>query len=238
MIKLIRKIFNPFGCDLVRYPHFEDKSFVDLLHRLEIDSLFDIGANVGQFAEEMRKHGYTKKIISFEPLNEAFCVLKNKAKDDNWIACHSAIGNEDGKIEINISKNLVSSSILEIQNTHINAVPDSFVLMKESVPIYKIDSIIDKYAQDKLNIFVKIDTQGFEKNVIDGALLSLSRIQGFIMELSFITLYKGETLFFDMVTYMDTLGYDMWQIIPGFYDKKTQRVLQADVVFVKKMKNK
>ena len=89
-----------------------------------------------------------------------------------------------------------------------------------------------------MNIFVKIDTQGFEKNVIDGALLSLSRIQGFIMELSFITLYKGETLFFDMVTYMDTLGYDMWQIIPGFYDKKTQRVLQADVVFVKKMKNK
>lgn len=234
MIKLIREMLNRCGFDLIRFPHLYDKRFVDLLCRLGIDVLFDVGANKGQFGLALRSYGYKNKIVSFEPLTEAYNVLLQRVKDSNWCICNSAIGNEDGQIEINVSENLVSSSILEMQKTHLDACPSSSFCKKEIVPICKIDSVFDKYVDKSSKVFIKIDTQGFEKNVIEGSLQSLPRIEGFIMELSFVTLYKGETLFFDMVSYMASLGYELWQIIPGFYDKNSQRILQSDVVFVRK----
>lgn len=208
MIDIIRKMLNLLGIDFVRFPHLYDKRFVDLLSRLGIDVLFDVGANKGQFGFALRKYGYKNKIISFEPLTEAYGVLEQRVKDPNWCICHSAIGCEDGEIEINVSENLVSSSILEMRKTHLGACPNSLFYKKENVPIYKIDSLFDKYVDKSSKVFIKIDTQGFEKNVIDGALQSLPRIEG-LMELSFVSLYKGETLFFDMVPYMASLGYEL-----------------------------
>ena len=234
MIHLIRKILNPLNCDLVRYPHHEDKRFIQLLLRLNIDTLFDIGANVGQFASEMRSFGYKKAIVSFEPLDEAFKELKKKSSNDvRWTVCHSAVGNDDGEIEINVSRDSVCSSILEREKILDKTHPMSVFYKKEKVSICKIDSVIDKYIESNSNVFVKIDTQGFEKNVIDGAQNSISSIKGFIMELSFVSLYKSETLFMDMIPFMKSIGYELWQIIPVAFDNSNQRIVQANIVFVK-----
>lgn len=235
MIHLIKKAINPLGCDLVRFPHREDRRFIQLLSKLNIDTLFDVGANIGQFSENIRRYGYKNKIISFEPLSEAFEVLKKKTKNDKlWNICNTAIGDIDDTIEINVSKNLQSSSFLPMKEAHLKAAPYSQYYKKEKVKIARIDTIINEYINKQSNLFVKIDTQGFEKKVIEGAQLSLPQIKGFIMELSLIPLYDGETLFIDMISYMESLQYEMWQIEPGFYDENKQKLLQADVVFVSK----
>ncbi|MEY8611542.1 FkbM family methyltransferase [Parabacteroides segnis] len=235
MIHLIKKAINPFGCDLVKFPHREDRRFIQLLSQLNIDTLFDVGANIGQFSENIRRYGYKNKIVSFEPLSEAFGVLQKKSKNDKlWNICNSAIGDIDDMVEINVSQNLQSSSILPMKDTHLKAAPYSRYYKKEKVKISRIDTIINNYADKQSNLFVKIDTQGFEKKVIEGAILSLPQIKGFIMELSFVPLYDGETLFLDMISYMESLQFEMWQIEPGFYDENKQRLLQADVVFVSK----
>lgn len=236
MITLIKKTLNVFGCDLVRYPYRQEQFFLKLLSRLEIDTLFDIGANVGQFATSIHKHGYKNKIISFEPLEEAFADLERKAKNKGyWEVCHSAIGATDGKVEINVSQNLVSSSILPITEASTKVASETKYYKKEVVTIQRLDSVFFKYVTDKnSNVFVKIDTQGYEKEVIEGAIECLPYIKGFIMELSFVTLYEGETLFSNMISIMESLGYEIWQILPGFMDDKVQHMLQADVVFLKK----
>ena len=236
MITIIKSVLKSLGCDIVKFPYREDRFFIQLLSRLEIDTLFDIGANIGQFATTVRKNGYQNKIISFEPLSEAYTKLSNTSKNQkNWDIYNSAIGANDGEIEINVSENLVSSSILPITSTSVEIASETKYYKKEIVSIHRLDTVFNKYVTNKeLNVFVKIDTQGYEKAVIEGASQCLPFIKGFIMELSFVTLYEGETLFHDMVLYMKSLGFEIWRIQPGFTDPNTQQMLQADVIFIKK----
>ena len=102
-----------------------------------IELIFDIGANVGKFSALVRRNGYKKKIVSFEPITEAHQqLLMNSAKDKNWFVHERcAIGNKNGEIEINVSGNSQSSSILPMLATHSNAAPDSKYFKTEKTKI-------------------------------------------------------------------------------------------------------
>ena len=161
-------------------------------------------------------------------------LLKNIAKDDLWIAHdRCAIGSYDGMIIINVAGNSVSSSILPMMQSHIDAAPNSNFFAHEEVSIFKLDSIANNYIQSNQKIFLKIDTQGYEWNVLDGASESFDKVQGVLLELSFIYLYEGQHLWLDMVNRMESLGFKLWTLIPGFSDLKTGRTLQADAIFVR-----
>ncbi|EED36447.1 conserved hypothetical protein [Luminiphilus syltensis NOR5-1B] len=83
------------------------------MNQVRIDTVFDIGVNIGQFAQELRSVGFFGKIISFDPLTTAHAQLTiAAARDQEWLVYpRSAVGNEDGEIEINIAGNSVSSSV-------------------------------------------------------------------------------------------------------------------------------
>ncbi len=205
---------------------------VKLLNHFNIQTILDIGANTGQFAYYTREFGYKNKIISFEPQTDAYNILKKFAKNDpDWQTVNSAIGNMDGEIEINISSNSQSSSILDIMPAHLKSAPESFYEKKEDVGIHKLDTVIGDYVDDLEKTYLKIDTQGYEKNVLDGAKESLEKIKGLQLELSFVELYKGETLITDMLNLINEMGFTMFSLEPGFYDKKTGRLLQVDGIF-------
>jgi len=82
-----------------------------------IDLVLDIGANEGQFAEKLIEHGYKKKIISFEPIEDVHKILKKNSKaHDNWIVYENfGFGKINETKLINISKNSVSSYSREIE---------------------------------------------------------------------------------------------------------------------------
>jgi hypothetical protein len=81
------------------------------------------------------------------------------------------------------------------------------------------------------NAYMKIDTQGFEKNVIEGAKESLKDIKGLQLELSMVELYQGETLVTDMINYIEDKGFTLYSLEPGFYDTKSGQLLQVDGIF-------
>lgn len=211
----------------------------DLLRRLKIinsygiDTLFDVGANKGQYASGMRKLGYTEKIISFEPLKSAFDILKNAAKNENnWIVNNYALGNEDISGVINIAGNSGSSSILNMLPKHINSAPESKYVGREEIEIKKLDSIFNHFTSVENKVMLKIDTQGYEKNVIDGASKCLNRIRIIQLEMSIVQLYENEMLLIEMVKYLDTKGFKLFSLENGFSDAMTGQLLQVDGIFV------
>ena len=165
MKSLIKKILSKFDLRLVKISKNENVNDVlkFLLSKLEIDVVFDVGANEGQFAKKLRNLGYKEKIISFEPLKKVFNLLeKNSSNDKKWQAMNIAIGDQDGETTINESNYSLSSSILPMSKLHLEAKENSNYIGKQKVSIKKIDTVIDSENLIKNNLFLKIDTQGFE----------------------------------------------------------------------------
>lgn len=208
----------------------------EILNELEINTIFDIGANIGQFACEVRSNGYFGKIISFEPLSQArLCLLKRSEKDSNWIVHNQcAIGNFDGEIDINISKNSYSSSILPILESHTNVATDSKYIGIEKVPIFRLDSVMSEYLNNNTNLFIKMDTQGYESQVIEGGEVCLKQSLGIFCELSLVPLYKGQTLWLEMIEQLDSLGFELKVVFEGFKNSETGELLQINGLFTKK----
>lgn len=233
--KTIKKVFRKLGFDLIRYNPVSSYNarILDFFSTYKINTVLDTGSNIGQFAMELRESGYSGRIISFEPLSEAYShLLINSKNDPNWIiAPRMAIGNEEGKKTINISGNSYSSSILKMTGTHIKGAPDSAYIDSEEIYINKLDNIWKTFLKNEDNIFIKIDVQGYELEVLKGAINILSKIKGMKIELSLVPLYEGQLLFLDMLDYITNLGFEPWDISPGFRDKQSGKLLQFDGIF-------
>lgn len=217
--------------------HPDDVRVVDLLDHHGVNTIFDIGANVGQYAQRMRLAGFTGKIISFEPISSNVKHIANLASaDPKWeIAPRMAIGAEDGHVEINLSQNNDMSSILNIEKATLKALPKGKYVGKEKVAVKTLDTIFDQFATKSDKVFVKVDTQGFELPVIQGSqeMMASGKILGWQLELSLMPLYHNEPTFEEIVTYLKKVGYDTHYIMQGYFSKKINRQLQIDGIFFK-----
>lgn len=230
-----KSLFHMAGLDLHRLKPNSNPSFQLLmgLNHFDVDLVLDVGANVGQFATELRSIGYKGSLISFEPLSVAHAALSNAARrDQHWyVYPRSAIGDYDGEIEINIAGNSVSSSILPMAELHSSAAEGSAYVGVENVPIHRLDSVAPEYLSKSRRPFLKMDTQGFEWQVIDGAAATLPKFRGILCELSLFSLYDGQHLWLEMIHRLETEGFSLWSIQPMFCDPRDGRTLQVDAIF-------
>lgn len=235
--KSIKNIFNLVGLEVHSHQPFANAGtqIYQAIDKVKTDILFDIGANTGQFASEIRQKGYGGKIISFEPLANARKKLLEKAsKDKNWLVHErAALGDHSGLVDINISKNSVSSSILPMLNSHSDAENDSVYIGIEKTPIITLDSVANNYLEQSSNCFIKIDTQGYEWQVLDGAVNTLKKSHGILCELSLVPLYEGQHLWREMIERLEKEGFVLWSIQKAFTDKRNGRTLQMDAVFLR-----
>ncbi len=236
MLKVIRSVLNPIGYDIVKYktsypPHI-------VLHHLKmnnIQTVLDVGANTGQYSQGLRKAGYKGRIISFEPANQAFQDLKKRAvHDKNWQTFNFALGETNGFSSIHISRHSPSSSILPMTSLHLDASPGSEYMSDEKIEVKTLDSIYDSLGIKGENVFLKVDTQGYEKKVLDGASKSLSSVKGIQLELSAHELYEGEEIYYSICRFVEERKFRLVRIIPGFAHKGTHEMLQFDALFFRK----
>ena len=236
--EIIKKFARNVGIDLKRYnvQTSESARMQRLLTYHNIDLVFDVGANIGQYAKSLRDLGYSGRIVSFEPLSNAYSQLKYASKRDPlWeIAPQTAIGNQEGEIIINIAGNSQSSSALQMLDAHLESAPQSAYSGSETVKLSRLDTIAKDYINTQTkSIFLKIDVQGLEKQVIEGATAILPLVKGIKLELSLVPLYEGQVLFKEMIDIIEKLGYELYGIEPGFTAEKTGRLLQMDGIFFK-----
>ena len=81
---------------------------------------------------------------------------------------------------------------------------------------------------------MKIDTQGYEWQVLDGAYKTLSNAKGIICELSLLPLYEGQQLWRQIIERLEEEGFVLWALHKAFSDKNNGRTLQLDAVFLRK----
>jgi len=231
----IKRSFRSFGLEVHRYTPIISPAaqLVSSLRKFNIDLVFDVGANQGQFASEIRAHGYTGYILSFEPLSKAHAeLLRVSNADARWeVFPQCALGDAEGEVEINIAGNSASSSLLPMLDSHLAAAPFTAYVGKETVLLRTLDSVAADYISRFKNPFLKIDTQGFEWEVLNGAQNVLRHARGVVLELSLIPLYEGQHLWEELIERLKKEGFSLWAIQPEFVDPRDGRTLQVNGVF-------
>lgn len=237
MKRYVRKLLRSAGIDVRRFVPGASPvaQLIAVIRQLGTDLILDVGANAGQFGQEMRSGGYAGQMVSFEPLFDAHSLLLGVSRRDSRWHIHKrcAVGAENAEIEINVAQNSVSSSVLPMLELHEAAAPGSAYRTKERVPLRTLDSVARGYVDEARSTFLKIDTQGYEWQVLDGAKTILPKVSGLIVEMSFAPLYAGQRLWGDLIDRLTDDGFLIWALQPEFVDPKRGRTLQMNGIFVR-----
>jgi len=198
-------------------------------------AVLDVGANRGQSYRLVRSVGFRGRVISFEPIAVLHSDLTEQAKNDlDWvIAPCMALGRARGSAVINVSRNLASSSILPILPESPSAAPESAYVSTQLIAVERLDSAAPPLTPSDGALFLKVDTQGYEREVLLGGGELLSRVSVMQIELSLSPLYEGAPLLEELIGFVRALGYDLYNLIPGFRNPESGRLLQVDGFFVR-----
>jgi FkbM family methyltransferase len=231
----LRRYGREFGIDVRRVGRFFDESTV-LAHFLEernIPLVIDVGANIGQFASNLFRAGYSGRILSFEPFPDARDeLLRTSSSNSRWdVGPPVALGDKSAVGVLHIAGNSISSSLLPMESLHVNAAPQSAEVGTISVDVRRLDDILTSLGVAEERFFLKLDTQGTEKAIVEGSSALLHRITGIKIELSLVPLYVGQPLFDEVYQFITARGFEIWDMTTGFRDNRTGRLLQSDFVF-------
>lgn len=229
---LAKRSLNRVGLDVSRNPYAYRLGAVLGAHR--ITTVVDIGANEGQFARGLRTNGFGGDIVSVEPLADAFAALqRHAAADPRWRVVRAAVSDRPGTVTVNVAANSYSSSVLPMAEAHLAADPQSGYRGAEEVDALTLDALVDEHGLDPARTAFKIDVQGYETAVLDGAERTLAGAAVVQCEMSLVELYEGQRLMPQIVDRLTAAGLTLWLLEPGFSDPANGRLLQCDGVFVR-----
>jgi hypothetical protein len=120
-----------------------------------------------------------------------------------------------------------------MNRTHVDAAPQSRYVEKQTVNVERLDVLAPRLLAPDVHLLLKVDTQGYEMEVLKGATGLFPRIAALQLELSLIPLYDGAPGFAEMIQFAQSRGYELFGIVPGFRDRLSGRLLQADGFFVR-----
>jgi FkbM family methyltransferase len=204
-----------------------------LMRNHKISLVLDVGANKGQYGRELRRTlGYQGRIVSFEPLSDAFAELQRvSSADGQWTVHNFALGAHNGAGTIHVSGNSHSSSLLPASLRSVEIEPSIAPVRSEQIALRRLDELLHTIAEPDDRIYLKVDTQGYEMEVLRGSLAVINRFALIQLETSFFPVYQRETLVGDVIKFMDYLGFRIVSMEPGWEDPRTGELLQADLIF-------
>lgn len=239
--KIIQKLLSVFRLKLCRIPTAEQLEQITeaearkilWLKNMGINTILDIGANTGQFAEKIHQVFPDAVLYSFEPLNDCYEELINKFKNiPQFKAFNLALGDETGVVEMHRNQYSPSSSLLPMAELHKTCFPYTKEEILLKVDVVCLDDIASSLELNK-PMLVKLDVQGYEDKVILGGESVIGQADIVIVELSLEQLYEGQPLFEDVYNVMRSLGFRYRGNYDQLYSPDDGRVLQIDGIFTK-----
>lgn len=200
---------------------------------LNIVTILDVGANVGDFAFTVRPIFPLAHIFSFEPLPDSYdAMLRNLAGARRFTALNLALGDQSGELTFQRSAFAPSSSFLTMAPAHREAFPETSASQPVTVRVEPLDEVIRQLdAPDPL--LVKIDVQGYEAHVLCGGERTIRRARLLIIETSFEPLYAGQALFGDVHQALRGWGFRYAGSVGSLPHPKDGRPLQEDSLFLR-----
>ncbi len=239
MIKsFIKTLLKKKGFSIKPYDEYiETLSVVehDWLKKKNIKTVIDIGAGHGQYSKKLKAIFTDIEIFSFEALPEQYEeLLKNHGADSSKHHFYNILlSNKSEEITFFKSSNLGSSSMLNMDNNHKEAYPESSNLSPLKLQAQLLDDVLGKRDLKK-NILLKLDVQGAEKKVLEGAKNILAQSTLIFIELSFIKLYEGQPLINEMIDFLQSAGFALIGIDNVSHDLRDGKYLQCDAYFEKR----
>jgi FkbM family methyltransferase len=246
MLKIVKasalRVSRFFGYEIVPLREMKDRDFALHLHAVlahqNIDCILDVGANVGQYHDFLRDRVlYRGSIVSFEPVSRNVDLLRERARFDSaWHIEGYALGAAEGNLPINVMVSDQFSSFLEPDHSRVHDLVGMNVPRHvETVAVRTLDTVLPG-LRARLGFkrpYLKLDTQGFDMEVLQGGRDSLSTVRALQTEASVIGIYKGMPNYVEMIRYLGERGFDLSGLYPVGRDSSL-RLVEFDCVMIKR----
>ncbi|WP_203338550.1 FkbM family methyltransferase [Nocardioides limicola] len=206
-----------------------------VLHHLGVNVVLDVGANVGQYAAQLRGGGYTGRIVSFEPLPELATRLREAAAaDPEWQVKEHALGDRSGTQTIHARPGTMSSLL---PSSTFGRQWRRRLGESEEIPIQvrRLDEVLDEACAgiDQPRVFVKLDTQGYDLPAFQGAGDRVGEILGLQSEISCLPIYDGMPGMVEQLQAYLAAGLTVSGLFPVSFHATSARMIEFDVVMVR-----
>ncbi len=199
----------------------------------------DVGANYGLFFQRIVQYCPQVEVIAFEPQRSCLPVLESlKAKNSRITIRPIGLGSQDGEMIFYEHQNSGLSSFREFKGdyTYSTVNEGDNKPCQYTVPVSTFDQELLNTDPNK-HILLKIDTQGFEREVLEGAkqLLKQNRITCIVLELMTLEKYKGQATWVELLNFLQNEGFILFDLQPGHREASTEMLTETDAVFIKRV---
>jgi FkbM family methyltransferase len=235
--RMIARLFGYLIVKKKKYPLDVHMYVANLLDQLGVNCVIDVGANVGQYGRALRKNGFKGHIFSFEPVRENYDALEKCAgKDPHWHIFNFALGSQDSTTAINVTRRSEFSSFLRPNKYSQDVFQDQVsISTSEDVKMTTLDVMIPEIVRDlpAPRIYLKMDTQGYDLEVLKGAVNSINNILALQSELSVLPLYVGMPDYLQALGIFKSYGFEPAGFYPIARDTRNQALIEIDCVMVR-----
>jgi FkbM family methyltransferase len=196
-----------------------------------VDLVVDVGANRGQFAEWLRRLGFSGRIVSFEPLASAYSALEERVRGDPRWTCHRfALGDRRARARIHVAGQEIASSFLQPTKATVEAAPGMAQTRSEMVDVVRLDEVWSDVVGEPRRCYLKIDVEGYEMPVLRGGESSLRRTAFVETELSVRPVYTHGPVLLEVAHYLASAGFSIVSLEPN-QTLEDGQILMMDCVF-------
>lgn len=194
-------------------------------------TVVDIGVNHGQFLHLASRLWPAARIVGVEPNAELAAKAAGLYRDDSRVQIEScAVGAENGEIDLFVTANDQNSSIHAPSAAFHDDRADDGVVRTEAVPLKRLDTLLEGIDGPML---MKIDVQGAELEVLQGAGDRLEDVSVIIIESPFEAAYEGAAGFDEIYRFLTARGFAYEGALGQLNSKHTGRVRQEDSIYVR-----
>lgn len=213
------------GYDLIRVPNGTSVGWTlaELIRDTGPDVLVDVGANRGDFARMLRALGYRGPVVSFEPTEEDAAALERQAEGDpSWTVSRLALGDRNEVRQLRVGANSQLNSFLEYRR-------EIGETVERPVEVARLDRVLDEFVPGARAVFLKVDTQGWDMRVLEGATGILDRVAVVQVELALRPHYEEHVDWLALLVWMRRRGFEPVALFPR--NSREGPLAEADCLF-------
>jgi len=217
--------------DKLSIGHIDSLELLEMAQCAGIKAIYDVGANVGTWVLLAKAIIPEATVHAFEPLPIHHDSFARNCRSLLNVNLHRiALGSQNTSASLRVTDFSDASSFLPLAT----AGRKIFGLAEVSQVLTTVRRLDDFRAENKLALpdLIKLDVQGFELEVVSGAISVLANVKALILEVSFVEIYQDQCMFPEISNFLDRHNFTLHAL--GVSTPLGKPLIQADALFIKK----